>query len=124
MSSSDEDYKNNNSINNNSSNNNELKCPKSPKQPIQKVAKKPSFICLMQVDEDSGSGSSQREPSSTSKKLSKSNEEQNISSDVSNDRYEDSFDEEYGDECDTKPASGDTKDIKTEKKDMEKLDEL
>ena len=128
MSSSDEDYKNNSNKSNNSKNiNTELKCPKSPKQQIQKVAKKPSFICLMQVDDDSGSGSSQREPSSTSKKLSKSNEEQNISSEdpnVSNDRYEDSFDEEYGDECDTKPASGNTKDIKSEKKDMEKLDEL
>ena len=127
MSSSDEDSKNNND-NNNNKNNSELICPSAPKQHIQKIAKKPSFICLMQVDEDSGSGSSQIEHSSTSKKLSKSNEEQNLSSEdpnVSNDRYEDSFDEQFGEECETKPTSGDMKEMKTnsEKNDIEKIDE-
>ena len=47
MSSSDEDNKNNNSN------------KKAPKTQIHTIFKKPSFICLSQVDEDSGSGSSQ-----------------------------------------------------------------
>ena len=95
-------------------------CPSAPKQQNQKITKKPSFVCLMQVDEDSGSGSSQQDHSSTSKKLSKSNEEQNLSNDdsnISNDRYEDSFDKEFGDKCETNPESGNTKENKSEKKD-------
>ena len=110
MSSNDEENKNNN-INN-----------KSPKPQIHTIVKKPSFICLSQVDEDSGSGSSQQEHSSTSKKLSKSNEGQNLLNEdlnVSNDRYEDSFDEEFGNECETKPASNDVQAKNTDKKDIE-----
>ena len=108
MSSSDEDNKNNKN--------------KAPKSQIHTIVKKPSFICLSQVDEDSGSGSSQQEHSSTSKKLSKSNEGQNLLNEdlnVSNDRYEDSFDEEFGNECETKPASNDVLAKNTDKKDIE-----
>jgi hypothetical protein len=96
------------------------KCPSPPKQQTIKITKKPSFVCLRQIDEDSGSGSSQQEHSSTSKKLSKSSEEQNRSNEdlnISNDRYEDSFDEKYGDECETFPESGNAKVIQTEQKD-------
>ena len=108
MSSSDEDNKNNN---------NNIKAPKPQ---IHTIVKKPSFICLSQVDEDSGSGSSQQEHSSTSKKLSKSNEGKNNEDlNVSNDRYEDSFDEEFGNECETKPASNDVQAKKEDKKDIE-----
>ena len=110
MSSSDEDNKTNKNDN------------KAPKQQIHTVVKKPSFICLSQVDEDSGSGSSQQDHSSTSKKLSKSNEGKNLLNEdlnVSNDRYEDSFDEEFGNECETKPASNDVQTKKTDKKDIE-----
>ena len=108
MSSSDEDNKNNNNNN------------KAPKPQIHTIVKKPSFICLCQVDEDSGSGSSQQEHSSTSKKLSKSNEGKNNEDlNVSNDRYEDSFDEEFGNECETKPASNDAQAKKEDKKDIE-----
>ena len=108
MSSNDEDNKNNNSN------------IKAPKTQIHTIVKKPSFICLSQVDEDSGSGSSQQEHSSTSKKLSKSNEGQNNEDlNVSNDRYEDSFDEEFGNECETKPASNDVPTQKTDKNDIE-----
>ena len=109
-----------------SNNNVQLKCPGAPKQESQKITKKPSFVCLMQVDEDSGSGSSQQDHSSTSKKLSKSNEDQNLSNEdpnISNDRYEDSFDEEFGDKCETNPESGNTKEIKTEEKDTLKEQE-
>ena len=92
------------------------KCPSPPKQQTIKITKKPSFVCLRLIDEDSGSGSSRQEHSSTSKKLSKS-EEQNRSNEdlISNDRYEDSFDEKYGDECETFPESGNAKVIQSEK---------
>ena len=106
--------------------NKELKCPKSPKQITLTNPKRPSFMSLMQVDEDSGSGSSQQDHSSTSKKLSKSNDEGDISNEklnISNDRYEDSFDEEYGDQCETKPVSGDSKENGYENKDSEIFEE-
>ena len=80
--------------------------------------KKPSFVCLSQIDEDSWSASSQQEHSSTSKKLSKSCEEQNESNEdfnVSNDRYKDSFDEKYGDGWETFSESGNVNSIQSEK---------
>ena len=96
------------------------KCPSPPKLKTKQITKIPSFVCLMKLDEDSGSGSSQQDHSSTSKKLSKSNDEQNLSNEdlnVSNDRYEDSFDEKFGDECETFPESGNLKENQSDKKD-------
>ncbi len=84
-------------------------CPKLKKIYKTKANRKPSFINLIEADDDSDSGSYQNNSLSSKEKNKK--DELN----KSDDRYEDSFDEEFYEQFGTNPTSADIKVNKSKK---------
>ena len=80
--------------------------PKAPRPKMNKIPKIPSYINLIEVDDDSDSDSESQKPniSNFTKKCDQLKDDPYLS----DDRYEDSFDEEFG-ESETNPDSGKTK---------------
>ena len=79
--------------------------PKAPRPKAKIIPKIPSYIKLIEVDDDS---SSESEKEKQKQKLSNCTKQSNKYKEdpyLSDDRYEDSFDEEFG-ECETNPDSG------------------
>ena len=81
-------------------------CPKLIKIHKKQISRKPSFINLIEVDDDSeDSDSNHQDIFSYTEEQNKMEDELNIS----DDRYEDSFDEDFYEKFETNPTSSDLK---------------